>query len=99
MAAGSDVQQREAFVSQGSLDDFKGSVDEQDNSQLQDNDNDVAAVGSCGFGPCRPRWLQIFAKPICFMIVLNIYCFVEGTIVSGKDSVLEFIKAITKRLF
>ena len=88
MAAGSrDVQQREDFVSGGSLDEFKGSNDEQDNS----NDVDVA-VGSCGFGPCRPRWLQIFAKPICFMIVLNIYCFVEGTIVSGKDSVPKFTR-------
>jgi len=39
---------------------------------------------SCGFGPCRPRWLQMFAKPIWFMILLNVYCFVEGTIVTGK---------------
>ena len=38
----------------------------------------------CGFGRCRPRFLQVFANPIVFMIVLNIYCLVEGAIVSGK---------------
>ena len=38
----------------------------------------------CGLGPWRPRYLQIFAKPIVFLIVLNIYCLVEGAIVSGK---------------
>ena len=90
MAASSDAQQREAFVSEGSLDEFKDSIRNNDNSN---HDVNVTAVGSCGLGPCRPRWLQIFAKPICFVIVLNIYCFVEGTIVSGKDSVFEFTKA------
>ena len=38
----------------------------------------------CGFGRCRPRFLQIFARPFVFMIILNIYCLVEGAIVSGK---------------
>ena len=38
----------------------------------------------CGFGRCQPRFLQIFARPFVFMIILNIYCLVEGAIVSGK---------------
>lgn len=38
----------------------------------------------CGLGRCRPRFLQIFANPIVFMIILNIYCLVEGAIVSGE---------------
>lgn len=38
----------------------------------------------CGFGRCRPRFLQFFANPIVFMIILNIYCLVEGAIVSGE---------------
>ena len=42
----------------------------------------------CGFGGCRPRFLQIFANPIIFMVILNIYCLVEGAIVSGKPTVM-----------
>ena len=38
----------------------------------------------CGFWGCRPRFLQIFARPIIFMIILNVYCLVEGAIVSGE---------------
>ena len=38
----------------------------------------------CGFGRCRPRFLQYLANPIIFMIVLNFYCLVEGAIVSGE---------------
>lgn len=38
----------------------------------------------CGFGAWQPRCLQIFAKPIAFMIVLNIYCVMEGAIASGE---------------
>lgn len=38
----------------------------------------------CGLGRCRPRFLQVFARPFVFMIILNIYCLVEGAIVSGK---------------
>ena len=48
------------------------------------NQNEDRAVGNCGVGPCRPRWLQVFAKPIWFMLLLNTYCCVEGAIVSGK---------------
>ena len=81
--AATGKQQREGLVSESSLDEFKGSNHKQDN-----NADAVTAVGSLGFGPCQPRWLQIFAKPIYFMIILNIYCFVEGTIASGKDSVI-----------
>lgn len=44
---------------------------------------DTTRMG-CGFGRCRPRFLQFFANPIIFMIILNIYCLVEGAIVSGK---------------
>ena len=48
------------------------------------NGNCDQSTSGCGFGPWRPRCLQIFAKPIVFLILLNIYCIVEGTIVSGK---------------
>jgi len=52
-----------------------------------DSSKDDATSGQTGFGifSWRPRCLQIFAKPFCFMIVLNIYCLVEGTIVSGMS--------------
>lgn len=49
-----------------------------------EDDSDSAPHMGCGFGRCRPRFLQVFANPIVFMIVLNTYCFVEGAIVSGK---------------
>ena len=75
MAARSEVKDSDA-ASDGSLDNLKG-------NSHDDQGNGV----SCGLGPCRPRWLQFFAKPIYFMIILNIYCFVEGTIVSGKDMI------------
>ena len=45
---------------------------------------EVAEHMGCGFGRCRPRFLQVFARPFFFMIILNIYCLVEGAIVSGK---------------
>lgn len=54
-------------------------------SDSSDSTSVTAIDGRCGFGACRPRWLNVFAKPIWFMIVLNTYCFVEGTIVSGKQ--------------
>jgi len=38
---------------------------------------------SCGIFGWRPQSLQTFAKPICILIMLNIYCFMEGTIVNG----------------
>ena len=49
-------------------------------------DKDEGTSGRTGFGMLswRPRYLQIFAKPFCFLIVLNIYCLVEGIIVSGN---------------
>ena len=86
MAASSEVQDHDA-VSEGSLDNLKGSNRGQGNGV------------SCGLGPCRPRWLQFFAKPIYFMIILNIYCFVEGTIVSGKNIISWFHNGITSWVF
>ena len=63
-----------------------GSNDKDDDTIDKDPDNDdITASNNCGFGPCRPGWLQIFAKPICFMIFLNTYCFLEGTVISGKE--------------
>lgn len=37
----------------------------------------------CDLSACRPRCCQIFAKPVYFLMMLNIYCVVEGTISSG----------------
>jgi len=51
--------------------------------EVEDDPASVTHMG-CGFGRCRPRFLQIFANPIVFMIILNIYCLVEGAIVSGE---------------
>ena len=53
-------------------------------SQSDEGDHDQTTLG-CGLGPCRSRCLQIFAKPIIFLILLNIYCIVEGAIVNGKE--------------
>ena len=76
MSAVSDSQLHNGSVSEGSL--VSGSDRDEDHSE------DHQGVGNCGVGPCRLRWLQVFAKPIWFMLFLNIYCFVEGAIVSGK---------------
>ena len=43
----------------------------------------------CGFWGCQPGFLQIFARPIVFMIILNIYCLVEGAIVSGEHAYIR----------
>ena len=55
------------------------------------HDDDSAPVNNthtgCGFGRCRPRFLQMFANPIVFMIVLIMYCFLEGAIASGESRV------------
>lgn len=64
-------QLHEDFVSEGSLGG-------------DSNHDEERAVGNCGIGPWRLRCLQIFAKPIWFMLLLNTYCCVEGAIVSGK---------------
>ena len=69
-----------------------GSVDS-GSIELKDVPHEPAPVTThmgCGFGRCRPHFLQIFANPIVFMITLNIYCLVEGAIVSGKPSVFSF---------
>ena len=42
------------------------------------------AETSCGIFGCRPQCLQIFAKPIYIMIMLNIYCLAEASIVTGN---------------
>ena len=69
-------------------------MDNRNNSSVnlvkKGNGNCDQSTSGCGFGPWRPRCLQIFAKPIVFLILLNIYCIVEGTIVSGKT--LMFIE-------
>lgn len=52
-------------------------------SSQSNGDRDQSTIG-CGLGPWRPRCLQIFAKPVVFLILLNIYCTVEGIIVSGE---------------
>ena len=63
------------------------SVNAEQRTQSVDLEDDSAQVDvhmKCGFGKCRPRFLQIFANPITFMIVLNIYCILEGAIASGE---------------
>ena len=64
--------------------------------KTQSNGDLDRSTPGCGFGPWRPRCLQIFAKPIVFLILLNIYCIVEGTIVSGK--VITLYCSVDKRL-
>ena len=63
-----------------------------ENKETEDNEviallsaEDSASVPWCGICCCRPRCLQIFAKPICVLVVLTTYCFIEATIVSGKE--------------
>ena len=84
MTTSNDPSFQESIISEDSS--HKGSNDKKDDTidEEPDNDDDITAGNRCGFGPCRPGWLQIFAKPICFVIFLNTYCFLEGTIISGK---------------
>ena len=84
MTTSNDQQFQEGIISKDLS--HKASNDQDDGDKIDidpDNDNIIAGNG-CGFGPCRPGWLQIFSKPICFMIFLNTYCFLEGTVISGK---------------
>jgi len=53
------------------------------NSNDDDGETNSDRMG-CGLFSWRPRCLQIFAKPLCFLMLLNTYCLVEGMIVSGK---------------
>ena len=61
----------------------KAAEKERELAELDDEPPPVANMG-CGFGRCRPRFLQCFAKPVVFMIVLNMYCILGGTIASGE---------------
>ena len=68
-------------------------MDNRNNSSVnlvrkQSNGDCDQSTSGCGFGPWRPGCLQIFAKPIVFLILLNIYCIVEGAIVSGETVTL-----------
>lgn len=38
----------------------------------------------CGFGRCRPKWLQVFRNSTFFTVILCLNCAIEGAIVSGK---------------
>ena len=39
----------------------------------------------CGFGPCRPKWLQVMANKRIFTLLLCLFAFVQGSVVSGKS--------------
>ena len=37
----------------------------------------------CGFGKCRPKWMQVFRKSNFFTFMLCLNCCIEGALVSG----------------
>lgn len=55
----------------------------QEDGSDRGSDSDPRVMG-CGFGRCRPRFLQIFATPFAFMIAMLAYCLLEGAIVNGE---------------
>lgn len=42
----------------------------------------------CGFGKCRPKFLQIFRDAKFFTFLLCCSCFIEGTIATGDSLIL-----------
>ena len=65
---------------------------DQDRDEMIPSDPDVPSellkVYYCGCGPCHPNWLQWFAKKKIFTLLLSLFAFLEGAVVSGKDIVL-----------
>ena len=39
----------------------------------------------CGFGPCRPKWLQVMANKKIFTLLLCLFAFLQGAVVSGTS--------------
>ena len=56
---------------------------------MKDEEDQTRPGGhECSFFGWRPRYLQFFAKPYWFMLVLNSLTLCEGAIVSGEDCTL-----------
>lgn len=57
--------------------------------QEEDNINTDASAGDgikeyfCGFGKCRPKWMQFFRNSKFFAFILCLNCTIEGALVSG----------------
>lgn len=56
-----------------------------DSVELDDDSAPDNMHTGCGFGRFRPKFLQICANPIVFMIILITYCCLEGAIASGES--------------
>ena len=52
----------------------------------------------CGFGICRPKWLQVFAKKKFFTFLLCLFAFLQGSVVSGKLCIYKLVYAIKGRI-
>lgn len=48
-------------------------VASQDGYEVGHEDKDSSNVDACGIWCCKPKWLQIFSRPIVFLVV---FCFV-----------------------
>lgn len=48
------------------------------------NETDVKEY-FCGFGKCRPKWMQVFRDSKFFTFILCVNCCIEGALVSGKE--------------
>ena len=42
----------------------------------------------CGFGKCKPKWMQRFRDSKIFTFILCLNCCIEGALVSGKCNCL-----------
>ncbi len=40
---------------------------------------------SCGAGPCRPKYLQVFANTKFFTLILCVFAIAEQALISGED--------------
>ena len=57
--------------------------------QLTEKEDTNPDEHKCSLFGCRPRWMQFFAKPYWFLLVLNLFIVFEGAIVSGMDVVAK----------
>ena len=42
----------------------------------------------CGLGPFHPKWLQGFATKKLFTVLLFLFAFLQGSIVSGEETLV-----------
>lgn len=64
---------------------------DQDEDDLSPDEDDLQTTLSrptvtyrCGFGPCKPKWLQKVVSAKLFTVLLCVYSLIEGTTVSGE---------------